>query len=601
MLSQLRKILDLLDRATIWQGGGVAVLILVGAALDAIGIALIFPFIKLVTDPLLIHEMTWLTGLIGEIPQGGENQMLVMLAGVLVVIFVIKNMFLLIVQIAQNAYVAANESALARRMLGHYLLGPYDLHLTRNSAELIRNITTTVTAVFSAAFIGFVTIAAEICLVAALGTVLLIAEPMLTLFAVTALGVGVGIFYFATRRRFVAWGERELTTNTAILQSLQQSLHSIKEVKVLGIEERMLESFAEPRSALARLRVLIGTTAQAPRLWVETIMVAVVMGVVIGIITLGGGATQVIAALTLFAAAAFRMIPSMNRILGSLASIKNAQEAVNAIHRDAETYADAAALHGELEEEHETPLPFEQSIRLDGVVFQYPSGEGTALDNIDLEIAKGESIGIAGPSGAGKTTLVDIILALLRPSGGRVLVDGTDLSGHPRAWRQQIGYVPQAIYLTDDTLRRNVAFGLADTEIDDAQIWHALRLASLDSFARELPEELETTLGEQGVRLSGGQRQRIGIARALYRDPPILVLDEATSSLDSETEHEINRAIESLGGKKTLIIIAHRLSTIRKCNRIVYMDKGRIAAIGDFEALSQSNSDFRRLVELSAL
>jgi ATP-binding cassette subfamily C protein len=224
-----------------------------------------------------------------------------------------------------------------------------------------------------------------------------------------------------------------------------------------------------------------------------------------------------------------------------------------------------------------------------------------AISDINLTLEKGSSLGLVGPSGGGKSTLVDIILGLLEPASGRVNVDGTDIASAPRSWQQRCGYVPQTIYLIDDTLRRNVALGFEDDEIDEGQIENAIHLSRLEDMVRDLPQGLDTNVGEQGVRLSGGQRQRVGIARALYRDPEVLVFDEATSSLDSETEHEINTAIERLSGKKTLIIIAHRLSTVRQCRHLAFLDKGRVSDMGTFDELTGRNDTFRNMVELSKL
>jgi ABC-type multidrug transport system fused ATPase/permease subunit len=328
-------------------------------------------------------------------------------------------------------------------------------------------------------------------------------------------------------------------------------------------------------------------------------MVAGVMTVVILIIGAGGGATKIIAAMTLFVAAVFRLIPSMNRILMAMNTIRVSQEAVDEIHRDL-SFADGRTAARE-EAAGPNRIPFEHSIRIDDLSFRYPGSSGVAVEHINLEIRKGESVGLAGASGAGKTTLVDLILGLLAPETGRMTVDGEDIVPRMRTWRRQVGYVPQSIYLTDDTIRRNIAFGVADENIDQARVADAVGLARLDEMVASLPDGLDTVIGEHGIRLSGGQRQRIGIARALYRDPELLVLDEATSSLDTETEHEISNAIDALSGHKTLIIVAHRLSTIRRCDRVIFMEKGRLVDSGSFDQLTEANGSFRRLVELSAL
>jgi ATP-binding cassette subfamily C protein len=593
----LKRTISLVDRSTLCQAGGVAALVLTGTALEALGIGLVFPFMKLVLDPASVHDMGWVKAIYGPVSHGAEREALIALAFGLLSVFLVKNLLLAVVYYTQSRFVAKNEALLARRLLVSYLNGPYVLHLGRNSAEMLRNVFTTVTTVFSSVFMGFLTLATETCMVIAVAAILIAAEPVLTLTAIIVLGLAVGLFYRLVQRRFVVWGEAQLAVAKDMLQKLQEGFHSIKEVKVLGIALHVIDSFYISRRELSRIQTNHLTLTGIPRLWVETVTIIGIVVVIVAVLSRGGEMANALATLSLFAAALFRLMPSMNRILIALTGIKNGQEAVRAVCADVATFGTGAG------EEHDDgqALPFSRDIRLEDVSFRYPGAEGATFDGVNLIIRKGESVGLAGPSGAGKTTLVDLILGLLSPAAGRVLVDGASIAGAERAWRRQIGYVPQSIYLTDDSIRRNVAFGRPDAEIVDAQVWRALKLAQLDEFVRALPGGLDTTVGERGVRLSGGERQRIGIARALYRDPAVLVLDEATASLDSETEHEINRAIESLGGIKTLIIIAHRLSTIRKCNRVVFLRDGRIVDSGTFQQLNAANEGFRRMVELSAL
>jgi ATP-binding cassette subfamily C protein len=597
LLFTLRLCLDLVSRSTLWQAAGVAALVLTGIALETLGIGLIFPFIKLVLEPASVHEMPWVTAIYGPIAQGAERESLIALALGLLAVFVVKNLLLVVVYYTQARFVATNEALLARRLLRHYLTGPYVLHLDRNSAELIRNVFSAVTTVFNAVFMGFLTLATELCLMLAIAAILIFVEPMLTLAAIGGLALAIGLFYRLVRRRFTVWGAAQLRVGAEMLQTLQEGFHSVKEVKVLGIAPHVVDAFFRPRRELSRIQTNHITMTSIPRLWVEIVTVTAIVAVIVVVLSRAGDIAGVLATLSLFAAAVMRLMPSMNRILIAMTGIRNGQEAVGAVHRDIAAFAP-----DEAEAAQDGPaLPFAREIRLEQVAFRYPGAHAPSLENVELAIRRGESIGLAGPSGAGKTTLVDLILGLLVPSAGRVTVDGAPIAGAERAWRRQIGYVPQSIYLTDDTIRRNVAFGLPDASIDDARVWHALELAQLGEFVRGLPAGLDSAVGERGVGLSGGERQRIGIARALYRDPAVLVLDEATASLDSETEHEINRAIEALSGEKTLIVIAHRLSTIRRCDRVIYLQDGRVVDTGTFGELNAANEGFRRMVELSAL
>ena len=598
MYHQFRKCLTLVDRKTAWQGVVVAILAVIAAFLEALGIGLIFTFITVLVDPSQIQKTAWIGKLAGPAMAEKGDGFMVFLTLCLLGTFVFKNIVLLGFYYIQARFVKVNEALMASRLLDSYLKGAYCLHLTRNSAEFIRNITNAVMSVFSTVITGFINLASEFILIIALMTVLLLAEPMLTLAAALILSVAVILFTAFSKSRFQAWGKQEQVATGLILQSLQQGFHSFKEVKILGRQDFILKSFKGPRTELAHTLTKAGTMTNAPRLWVESVLVtAVLLGVVL-ILSSGGGSAKILSTLTLFAAAAFRMIPSMNRIIIALNGIKNGTHAVDLVYNDIQCF------QGNPDEEPADdgqPLPFDDVISVEGASFRYPEGDGLVLKDIDLVLRKGQSLGLVGPSGSGKTTLVDIILGLLAPLSGRVTVDGADISKSARAWRRQIGYVPQFISIIDDTLRRNVAFGLNDDKIDEGKLQKALRLAQLDDLVNELPDGLETRLGERGARLSGGQRQRVGIARALYRNPEVLILDEATSSLDSETEHEINNAIERLSGEKTLIIIAHRLSTVRKCNHLAYLREGRLVDIGSFDELSARNADFNHMVELSQL
>ena len=594
----MKKSLALVERETTWQALAVVVLVLLSAVLEAFSIGLIFAFVQVFIDPSRIENLPWLIDLLGPALAENESGILIFLTLSLLGLFVIKNLTLLGFYYVKARFVAVNEALMAERLLKGYLDGAYILHLSRNSAEFIRNITGAVSAVFSTVVMGFIDLAAEFIVIVALGTVLLLVEPVLTLGAALVLGTAILVFFTFTKRRFISWGMQEQEITGTILKSLQQGLHSIKEVKVFGRQNFILESFKTPRRELVGVDVKIGTMSHTPRLWGETVVVAVVLLTVVYALSKGDQSAEILSTLTIFAAAAFRMIPSMNRILGALNSVKNGTHAVNLVYNDIKEF------QGNLDEHVEDDgrkLPFTDSLSVEGVSFRYDENTGLVLDDINLVLEKGSSLGLVGPSGSGKTTFVDIVLGLLAPTSGQITVDGVDIFTAIRAWRRQIGYVPQSIYVTDDSLRRNVAFGLSDDEIDKAKLEKAISLAQLDELVESLSDGLDTPLGEQGSRLSGGQRQRVGIARALYRDPEVLILDEATSSLDAETEHEINNAIEHLTGRKTLIIIAHRLSTVRKCQSLAFVKDGRLMDTGSFDDLNTRNEDFHRLVDLSQL
>lgn len=598
MFSNLKKCLLLVDRSTVMQGAGIGVLILLGVSLEAIGIGLLFPFIKFVSDPASINQYEMLTRFIGPITEEMEVRFLVIMALGLVGLFLIKNLFLLLINYVQARFMAKNESLLAQRMFAAYMNGAYSLHLLRNTADFLRTISASVSSVFSGFFMSHVILVTECIMVAALISILFAVDPLMTVSAVASLGAGVGFYYLLVRRPMAQLGKREQTLKSSLFKSMQQGLHNIKEVKILGREQFILKEFSTERDNLARVKWLIRAIQSSPRLWVETIMVTFTLLMVVVFLMRGGDSGQIFAALAVFAAVGVRLIPSLNRILTSSTTIRTASPAIEIVYDDLTTFDGtpdpAAGSEGR-------KLSFTKNLALEDVSFTYDNAPIPAINGIFLEIEYGESIGLVGPSGAGKTTLVDLILGILTPTDGKILIDGRNIEEAMAWWRRQVGYVPQNIYLIDDTLRRNIAFGLADDEIDEDAVNRAIERAQLGNFVESLPDGLDTILGERGVRFSGGQAQRVGIARALYRDPPVLILDEATSSLDSKVEHEITGAIESLMGEKTLIIIAHRLSTVRKCNRLVFVTNGQISDTGSFEDLNTKNTEFRKIVELSQL
>jgi ATP-binding cassette subfamily C protein len=381
-------------------------------------------------------------------------------------------------------------------------------------------------------------------------------------------------------------------------QAVNQGLGSVKEIKVLGREFYFVERFRQASLDTAVFRIREGTVSQVPQLFLEAIVVAGLVLVVVVLLQRSTSLDQLAPVLSVFALAAFRLIPSINKIVGCAAQIKASAVAVDDV---ADELGRSAVSQPTAPPQALSAFAFRDCLTIDQLSYRYPGGRSAVLSGVELVIRRGESIALVGPSGAGKTTLADVILGVLQPMAGRILVDGRDVTSDLRGWQTKIGYVPQSIYLTDDTLRRNIALGLPDELIDATQLADAIKLAHLDAVIEQLPEGLDSLVGEHGVRLSGGQRQRVGIARALYHRPEMLVLDEATSALDNVLEREVSQAIATLGGQITMIIVAHRLSTARQCDRVVLMKAGRVEASGRFHDLVERNADMRRLVELGQL
>ena len=554
-------------------------LMLVGMVLETLGIGLVIPALGLMTSDELSSRpalVSWIPGVDG---QPSHERLVIAGMLVLVGVYAVKAGFLAFLASRQARFAFGTQSSLSERLFAGYFLQPWAFHLQRNSAELLRNATIEV-GNFSAVVQALMVAAAEAFVVVGLAALIVAVEPLGALFVIAVVGLAALAFHRITRTRLVRWGEARLYHDGLRMQHLQQGFGGVKDIKLLGREDAFLEQYRLHNSAAARVGGRQFALQQLPRLWMELLAMAGLAALVIVMIARGMPAEALPPTLGLFAAAAFRLMPSVVRIMVSVQTLRYCLPAIDTLHRELQL---VEAVRGP---SRERATRIESALTLDHVTVRYPNAPAPALRDVSLTIPRGASVGFIGGSGAGKSTLVDTILGLLTPESGRITVDGAGIDANLRGWQDQIGYVPQSIFLTDDTLRRNVAFGIASEAIDDAAVGRAIRAAQLDEFVGTLPRGLETSVGERGVQLSGGQRQRIGIARALYHDPPLLVLDEATSSLDGATEQGVMEAVRALRGSKTLLIVAHRLSTVAHCDRLYRLDAGRVVQEGTVERIA---------------
>jgi ABC-type multidrug transport system fused ATPase/permease subunit len=546
-------------------------LMLVGVTLETLGVGVVIPAITLLMEDDYAHRLGWLEWTLTAF--GGVSHETVVIGAMvgLVAVFLFKTLFLTFLSWHQTRFAFSIQVRISEHLFAAYLRQPYALHLQRNSAELLRNITVEVEALRSNALLPSMVLLIEASVLLALCTLLLVVEPLGALVVVSALGIVAVSSYRLTRRGLSHWALARQRHEGLRVQHLQQGLGGAKEVKLLGRETEFVEQYRVHNTQSARAGQFNVTLQQLPRLWLELLAVIGLATLVLTLVMQGRKLSTVVPMVGLFAAVAFRLMPSANRLLASVQSLRFGFPVIDILHK--ELKVDAAAER----DEHVTEIvPFRHTLALDEVTFSYAGAREPALNSLSLCIRRGESVGFIGASGAGKSTLVDILLGLLTPDTGYVRVDGVNIQTHLRNWQNQIGYVPQSIYLTDDTLRRNVAFGLPNPDIDEETVWRCIRAAQLDEFVQSLPNGLDSMVGERGVRLSGGQRQRIGIARALYHDPSVLVLDEATSALDTATERSVMQAVNALQGEKTILIVAHRVSTVEHCDRLYRLERGRI-------------------------
>ena len=547
-------------------------LMLLGVALEALSVGLIVPVLAVLTDPGLLAQYPWLTMRAGDSVMPDRMVLAITLALVLFGAYAAKNLLLAYLAWRQSTFWAELSAEISQRLLGVYLRQPYSFHLQRNSAQLFQNVMGEADVLAMNVIAPAMLLLSELLVLACLLTLVFWFQPVGTVVVVLVIGSAALFFVRLVTPHTIAWGIQRQHHSGQMVQQLQQGLGAVKDVKVLGREADFLHQYRVHRENNARVAGLQNMFARLPQLWLEVLAVGGLVALIVTMILRQEPLDAIVPTLGLFAAAAFRLTPSVNRMMGANQALRFGMPAVERLDQELGLSGDTVvAPFGRT-------MTFRKELRFEAVCFAYPSALGLAIQSISLKIPKGSSVGIVGASGAGKSTLLDIVLGLLTPDSGAVTVDGVDIQSCLREWQNNIGYVPQAIFLTDDSIRRNVAFGLPDDGIDEQKVLLAIQMAQLGQYVGELAQGLDTLVGERGIRLSSGQRQRLGIARALYHDPEVLVLDEATSALDADTENSLMELVQACRGDKTLLIVAHRPSTIAGCDLIFRLDRGQLIA-----------------------
>lgn len=574
-VSLFKKLSYIFDKKQKGQLLILAVLIVIGGLLETGGVGMLLPVMGVITNPENVYEkiakFDFLQRIVDALNLGYENRgnMIKILIITLIIFFVVKNLYLLFLIYKQNTFITRARNDMISRVMREFLNRPYEDYLGADIPTVFRITDSDIPKTFTL-MLSILSLATEVVVTVCLSIVVLAINWQMTVLMTIVFLIVTLIITKVLKPRLNKIGRENQETQSRIAKWRIQAIYGLKDVKVLNRQDFFIRNYYESGKVGADIARNYTVMNNIPRLLIETMFIVVVFSYIL-IYILGGGMPETLMTqLTAIAAAALRLMPSVNRINTYLTEIAYNQFSLDFVYNnltesmkiDKEMRAERAAIAG-------PELHLEKEIEIKDITFAYPDADTNIFTGANMVVPKGKSVGIMGPSGAGKSTVVDIILGLLHVQKGEILCDGSNIFSNYDSWLAQIGYIPQSIYLVDESIRENIAFGIDADRIDDNRIWEVMEEAQLAEFVRSLPEGLDTKIGDRGVRLSGGQRQRIGIARALYHNPEILVFDEATSALDNETEAAVMEAINSFHGKKTMIIIAHRLNTIANCD-IIY-------------------------------
>lgn len=546
----------------------------IGAVFELLGVSLILPFIQIIMDSSIIESNSIMLFVYNIFDLSSVNEFLLLISILLIILYIVKNIYLLLMYYAQYTFTFNNQMRMSVKLMDCYLKKPYDFHLKKNSSEIIRSVTTDVDNLFKLV-LNCIQLLSEILMCFLIGIFLFITNAAITIVVIILLTLSMIIFLGLMGRKIKKFGDGNQVYYSEMIKWINESLGGIKEIKILNREQFFIDSYMKSNNKYIDCGKKNSLLNQMPKFCIETVCIVGVLSLISVMIYKGDNISTLIPQLAVFAMAAFKLLPSVNRMNTYINLIIFYKPSIDSIYKDlkeTESLNDIKPTNFE----NNSNINIKNSIKLNNITFKYPDSNEYILKDININIPVNKSIAFIGPSGSGKTTIVDIILGLLNPEKGEILADSFNIHNDLNKWSKIIGYIPQNIYLSDDSIRNNIAFGIEDTKINDKLIWTALEQAQLKEFVEQLDNDLETHVGERGIRLSGGQRQRIGIARALYHNPQILILDEATSALDNETEKAVMEAINSLQGKKTLIIIAHRLNTIKNCDIIYEVKNGSV-------------------------
>lgn len=571
----IKKLLGLMNRKQKINIGFLLMLMIIGALLETVVVSLVLPLVSVIMNPDMIHSNKWLNMVYAFLGCKTDNSFLIAIISAMIAGYVFKNIFLYYMYYQQAKFVTENQFRMSKKLLQNFLNKPYEYYLNASTGNIIRIIQGDVGNVF--ALLNNVLQFMTECFVAiSLVVLLLIVDPVMTLLILAILLITMIGSKFVFKGKLAKAGEEAQHYSGMMNKWMIHSIEGIKDIKILHKEDSFVQIYEENgiKNTIAQRKN--ATLSQAPRLLIEGISMCGMLLMLAVMLASGREISGMLAQISAFAMAAVRLMPSANRMNTYINAISFLEPSLRTVCENADVTDNIKTKSNMKTNAEDTKLEIKDKIEIKELLYQYPKAEAPIFNHVEMTIPVGKSVAIIGPSGAGKTTIVDILLGLLEPQEGKILADGVDVNQNYAGWLAKIGYIPQTIFMIDDSIKNNIAFGVPEDEIDEDRVWEVLEEAQLTNHIRSLPKGIHTGIGEKGVRMSGGQRQRLGIARALYHNPEILVFDEATSALDNDTEAAIMESINHFRGKKTMVIIAHRLGTIKDCDLVYRVEHGTI-------------------------
>lgn len=598
MIKKIFKLLTKQERKRLYMLFGAMV---ISAIIEVAGVASILPFLSLITNPGLIQSNRYLKWLYTSLNFQSNNRFLILVGAIVLVILIVSNILALLMRWALTRFSSMRTYTISRSLLINYLYQPYIFFLNHNTSTLGKDILSEVEKAVSGVILPLLDIFSRGIIALFVFAMLLVVNPILALSLIGVLGGAYLFIYKFIKQKLYHMGKKSYEYNTERFKALDEAFGDIKLIKLRGCENFFVNSYSKPAVEIAKYNASYAIITQTPRYIMEIIAFGGVIIVVLYLLASGRGFQDLLPLIGLYAFATYRLMPSLQAIFASASQMRFATKSIDSLYETMRSFNNEQNLSSTYKEKIERLL-LKKEFRIERVTFSYPKTREPVIKNLNLKAAINSSVALVGVTGAGKTTIANIILGLLKPDTGRLLVDGIEITDENLSnWQRNLGYIPQDIYLQDDTVARNIAFGIPDDSIDLDVVGHVAKIANIHNFiVEQLPDGYQTIVGERGVRLSGGQRQRIGIARALYNNPGVLVLDEATSALDGATEKEVFKAIQNVAKTKTLIIIAHRLTTIKECDVIYVLKNGIITGIGKYDELIETNENFRKIASVKS-